>query len=140
MEFEKEPQPKSGSPKIELPTDPELILKLRNKLEEYKSRLAKHKERRKEFSENDPYKSPDQTFSIIADAHYKIAVLEAVLQGGSVDTQKLSDELAKKDETFSPSHFENACAVIDGYCKGETNQFRGGTGLKAETEIPLSEN
>ncbi|MSU54681.1 MAG: hypothetical protein EXS48_02530 [Candidatus Staskawiczbacteria bacterium] len=114
-----------GGPKIELPKDdPELVGKLRTKLEEYKVRLVE-KERK-----IDIYKSPQQRKEITASTRYKVAVLQEVIDNGSVDTQELSNRLAVEDGIFSLEDFENACSVIDSYCRGEAEKNRGGTGLK----------
>ncbi|MBX4200912.1 hypothetical protein KW786_02165 [Candidatus Parcubacteria bacterium] len=137
------PEQAAGGPKIEKPKDDEeeLLRDLVAKLGEYRRRLAGDEKRRAEYSKENPYKSPQETFSIIAETRYKLAVLESVLDNGSVDTHALARELEKQDGVFIAEKFQKACVVIDAYCKGQADQVGGGTGfgVKAVEALKKSE-
>lgn len=109
------------SPIIELPKDEARVSLLDSKLIEYIERLRK-------LREENPYKPPESL--IFIDLEYKIAILGSLLENGSVNTHNISRELNKKFNGFDKARFENACMVIDDYCKTGGEQTRGGTGLK----------
>ena len=116
-------QEKQKSPKIKLPENSEMVQRLQDKLGDYKQRLEY------EESEIDPYKAPETVFSMLVDTRYKIAVLEKLLNDGEVNTFELSKELNDQDGRLDTQAFNNACAVIDDYCKTGGKNVRGGTGL-----------
>ena len=111
------------SPKIELPKDPEIVQKLQSKLKEYKQRLEEKKLKMDEWA------APEQVFPMLVGTKYKIAVLEKVLKDGEIKTFKLSRELEEQDGQFDKHAFNNACTVIEDYCKTGGKNIRGGTGL-----------
>ncbi len=96
---------------LSLPEDPVRKSQLRKKMDEYLFRL----------------KVPlyDHT-----ETTYKIAVLNRLLNAGSVNPVALATELAA-DPTkhFDHAHFYNAVAVIASYCKDGGETAIGGTGL-----------
>ncbi len=105
------------SPIIELPDDPELRQMLEDKLSEYNERLKKN-----------PYLPPESPE--ILDTKHKIAVLEKLLNNGSVNTFDFSRELSEtRGFVFDASFFNNACAVIEDYVKTGGRHTKGGTGL-----------
>lgn len=102
-------------PVIKLPENPEMVERLRAKLEEYRRRLS-----------DDQYKAPYAQ----QDTIYKIAILEKLLEDGVVDTWDLSRELGDKYGWFDVPAFESACGVIDNYAKNWGIGNIGGTGFK----------
>lgn len=132
MPNKRELPPESEGPKIEFPNDPQLVESLRNKLQEYEERLETEEEKNK-------FQPPEVAKSKSADSRYKIAVLKAVLEGGA-DTHSIARQLEREDgEFYDVRAFENACAVIDSYSKGEASKIQGGTGLKSESPTPSPE-
>lgn len=115
--------PERESPKIEFPQDIETVKKMQNKLKDYKQRLESQK------SKIDPHKAPEQVFQMLADTHYKIAVLEKLLLEGSVDAHQLSRELNEKDGQFDIEAFENACGVIEDYSTTGGKRVTGSAGF-----------
>lgn len=100
MESAKSDTQVAESPVIELPasTSPELRARLEAKLEEYKGRV-----------------NPNDPLGADADAVYKIAVLQTLLDNGRVVTYELSRALGRLDPDFDPDLFQNACDVIVDY-------------------------
>ncbi len=123
-ELEKEMgESKQESPSIKLPKNPEVIKKLKNKLEEYKKRLEKIKNSE---DYNNEYNSPEEAFKKTADVYYKIKILEEVLTYGEVKTYEFLSRFKKRDEQFNIEAFENACGVIKDYCDtGGANNIKG---------------
>lgn len=111
---------------IFLPENPQAVEQLENKLKEYKSRFEEIKKSR---GYNDAFKAPEQIFDLIADTHYKIAVLETLLQEKSVNTNELYEKLHGEDHYFNQDSFINACAVINDYCETGGERSKGGTGF-----------
>lgn len=122
-----EKEPKQEGPQIEFPNDPEIVEKLRDKLEEYKSRLESEEEENK-------FQPPEISKPKTADIRYKIAVLEKVLDG-SADTHSIARELQEQDGGFfDKATFENACGVIESYSRSGGKEVKGGTGLSLRKE------
>lgn len=109
--------------KIELPKDPELVSKLKNKLGEYRDRQASEKR------EITHYLAPTERFSMFLEK-YKLAVLEKLLHDGMVDINDLSRELNEKDGKFDEDAYKSACNVIKDYCDTGGENVMLGTGLK----------
>lgn len=98
---------------IILPNDDVLVARLRLKLEEYITRI-------------DPFHAPELQLS----THLKIETLETLLNNHTVDTRKLSLELAEKyGEIFDIALFNNTCDIINDYVKTGGKNLKGGTGL-----------
>lgn len=114
---------------IILPQNENLVEKLRAKLAQYERRLAISQARTNLDSR---YRAPEQLMgSDKIDSKYKIAVLQRVLETGSVDTSILRRELlAEEGEMFNETVFDNACCVIKNYCAGTVERNVGGTGLE----------
>ncbi|MBI1975038.1 MAG: hypothetical protein HYS57_01605, partial [Parcubacteria group bacterium] len=105
------------SPVIVLPDDETRKQQLRDKLTQYKGRVH-------------PYRAPELQMNM--DTICKIAVLERLLCDGQVSTWDLSREMAKTyGSGFDVNAFNNACGVIEDYCKTGGQNLRGGTGLRA---------
>lgn len=119
------PEAKQG-PIIELPTNPSLRQRLEIKLNEYRARLI---DQQKAAT---AYDAPEVILTNTADTRYKIAVLEKLLADGKVDTFALSRELSARDSVFTVDAFDNACRVIEDYCKTGGKHSVGGTGLSPE--------
>ena len=67
------------------------------------------------------------------DAIYKVTVLKRLLQDGQVNTYELSLEMAKvHGSSFDVDVFDNACSVIEDYCKTGGANAHGGTGLTSK--------
>lgn len=115
-------------PKIKIPEDPELVNALRDKLAEYKERLAKQ-------MKNDPYKPPEAFSGTV----YKMEILLKLLKDGEVDMRELSKELGNKYVNLNAGSFNNAYAVIDDYAKTGGGNVLGG-GLKFEQTIDERKN
>ncbi len=119
----------SDRPKITLPVDEELRVRLEKKFREYEWRKVGRGE---EWEHMHP-ELAHKLFEAYRDACYKSDVLRAVLDSEQpVDTQALSLKLAEKyGEGFSVERFCIACEVIASYCGcgDESNPVRGGTGL-----------
>ena len=102
------------SPTIALPTDEARKQQLQDKLEEYRGRM-------------DPYRAPEMQMGTIC----KIAVLEQLLRDGEVNTFELSLEMSKKyGSGFDHNAFNNACGVVEDYCKTGGQNVSRGTGLR----------
>lgn len=99
---------------ISLPTDnPELVVKLKNKLKEYEEREVK----------NNYTEAPIDG--------YKRAVLGRLLRDGIVDVQGLLQEMGEvHTKGIDMRLFNNAVRVIRNYATGQEDSNRGGTGLK----------
>ncbi len=103
------------SPVIVLPENEERKLQLRAKLVEYRSRMQSHQ-------------APEMQM----DAICKATVLRRLLRDGRVNTWELSLEMAETyGSGFSVNVFNNACSVIEDYCKTGGKNVRGGKGLRA---------
>lgn len=103
------------SPVLVLPEDKKRQKQLKIKLAEYKKRL-------------DPYCPLEVEMQM--DTICKITVLERLLQDGQIKTWDISLEMAKTyGSGFNVDLFNNACGVIEGYCKTGGANLRGGTGL-----------
>lgn len=99
--------------KIDRPTDPARLEQLRRKLDEYTNRY-------------NLYRAPELQMHTIC----KIAVLERLLQKGSVDVTELAIELSGKfGSGFNSAAFENACEVIEDYATTGGAKTVRGTGL-----------
>lgn len=99
--------------KLLLPDNETRKKQLQIKLFEYKKRIS-------------PYRAPEMQMSTIC----KISVLERLLKDGQVDTEELSREMFEVyGSGFSVHAFNNACGVIDDYCKTGGKNTHGGTGL-----------
>lgn len=124
------------SPTIRCPNDEALLEKLRNKRTEYVDRLK----------EGHEYTHPGQriTLGLLAgnvgplDSYRKHKLLDKVLDEGEVFTwdftlEAFEDPVLKEfDESYRPlvaDRLQNACAVIDAYCKNDMSEISGGTGL-----------
>lgn len=109
---EPEEAPEKG-PTIVMPEERRSFITI--KLREYETRLETLQARY-------PYKAPFD--SVFAGTHYKIALAKALLKDGRVNTHALQREI-EKDLGFQVigPRYENACTVIDDYCKtgGEHN-------------------
>jgi len=102
------------SPVIVLPEDEARKVQLRRKLEEYKKRML-------------PFRAPEFQMDTIC----KVAVVERLLRDGQVLTWELSREMVKTyGSGFDPNAFNNACGVIEDYCKTSGQNTSGGTGLQ----------
>src|SRR4030042_4226739 len=100
-------------PIIILPEDEAHKQQLHRKLEEYRQRI-------------DPFRHPGLQMSAVC----KKTVLEHLLRDGQVNTWKLSKDMAATHgQTFDIDAFNNACAVIDDYCKTGGKKAQGGTGF-----------
>ncbi|MEK9134808.1 MAG: hypothetical protein AAB451_00665 [Patescibacteria group bacterium] len=103
------------SPVLVLPEDKKRQNQLKIKLAEYKKRL-------------DPYCPPWVEMQM--DTICKKTVLEQLLKNGQIKTWDISLEMAKTyGSGFNVDLFNNACGVIEGYCKTGGANLRGGTGL-----------
>ncbi|MEK7503001.1 MAG: hypothetical protein AAB556_00990 [Patescibacteria group bacterium] len=101
------------SPILVLPKDETRKQQLRKKLAEYRGRI-------------DPSHAPETQMSAIC----KTTVLERLLRDGQVKTYDLSLEMAEMyGSGFDVNKFNNACGVIDDYCKTGGQNVSGGTGL-----------
>ncbi len=90
-------------PIIMLPEDETRRRQLLKKLSEYRERLRQH-----------PFDHPGRQMDVIC----KKTVLERLFRFSQVDTWTLSCEMAKTYEnSFDISAFNNACGVIEDYCK-----------------------
>lgn len=93
---------------ITLPKDPNVVLALVRKKEEYGKRF--------EHTNNPALWNGDEW-----DAFFKFELLKRLFQKGEVDTWELSRELTISfSGIFTTSvlnAFLNACAVVDNYCK-----------------------
>lgn len=102
------------SPVIIFPKDETRQQQLRDKLIEYRGRI-------------DPYLAPERQMDTI----YKIAILERLLHDGRVNIRELSRTMAKTHgSNFDVNLFNNACGVIEDYCKTGGKNLHSGTGLK----------
>lgn len=102
------------SPVIVLPEDETKKEQLRQKLEEYRTRL-------------EPLGAPEMQMDTIC----KIAVLERLLRDSQVNTWDLSREMSKTYGHSLDHHaFNVACGVVADYVKTGGENLRGGTGLK----------
>jgi hypothetical protein len=114
----------SDSPVLVLPDDEERVEQLKRKLEEYRERIAS-------AHRANPNKHPGFINLVMADALYKKEILERLLRDGQVNTWVLSLELGN---TYGPNFdlevFDNACGVIDDYCKTGGASIIRGTGLQ----------
>jgi hypothetical protein len=87
---------------------------LKRKLTEYKKRIAKAKKK-----------------IYVIDAKHKAALLEALLNDGSIDIDNFRESLNDSlQEEFSYTDFERAVFVITDYCDTGGANVWGGTGLK----------
>ena len=88
----------------------ERVQQLRKKLAEYKVRV-------------DSFRAPELQMDTIC----KKTVLERLLRDGQVNTWELSREMLKTyGSGFDPWAFNNACGVVEDYCKtGGQNVFGG---------------
>ena len=109
-------------PIIELPVDPQTVEKLRRKLAEYKDRLE-------QFKKDNIHKHPELVLLETTDTRYKIAVLEKVIEGNG-DAWTIGREIDKQDGNLDLLVFQNACGVIEDYCKTGGNKTIRSTGLK----------
>lgn len=101
-------------PIIVFPTDETRQQQLRNKLVEYRGRIH-------------PYLAPERQMDTIC----KIVILERLLHDGRVNTGELSREMAKTHESsFDVNLFNNACHVIEDYCKTGGQNVYSGMGKK----------
>lgn len=99
--------------KLLLPDNETRKQQLKSKLVEYKERVSL-------------YRAPELQMGVIC----KITVLERLLQDGQVNTHELSREMFETyGSGFSVHAFNNACGVIDDYCKTGGKNTSGGTGL-----------
>lgn len=109
------------------PEDLKLVARLGLKLQEYTNRL--------ETMEMDPgnrYKSPEHP--IFWATLYKIALLKAVLEEGSVDTHEMSMTFYEKG-MINIKIFNGAAGAIHDYCLTGGKNVSDGTGLP-ELENP----
>ena len=112
-----------SSPVITKPEDKELLAKLERKLIEYEKRVA---QTQGTMHPELAYKTSHH----YRDSLYKSSVLRELLTKGKVKTHDFSLELAKRFcESFDVDGFNNACAVVEAYCKQQSNILHGGTGL-----------
>jgi len=107
--------------RIVLPPDKYTQKVLRDKLEEYESRLNRRK--RELFTHSESF--------IRANLHaiYKHAILERLLKEGEIDTFSFSLELQRLHGFFDILNYADAVAVINDYCTTGGRNVRGGTGL-----------
>lgn len=104
----------SKSPVIELPKDSMRVEQLRMKLEEYRRRVFQGRW------------SAEELF----DLYLRIVLLEKLFAEGRVNTWGFAEELCGRFGGYPPRQvFNQACAVIDDYCKTGGVNNRGGTGL-----------
>ncbi|MFH1780784.1 MAG: hypothetical protein ABH841_02170, partial [Candidatus Nealsonbacteria bacterium] len=68
---------------------------------------------------------------------YKIVILERLLRDGQVKISELVREMSEIYANFNIDNFQDACAVIDDYCKTGGKNLFDGTGLPA-LEIGLT--
>lgn len=101
------------SPVIFLPMDEVRKQQFRDKLTEYKGRMH-------------PYCAPEMQMNTIC----KINVMERLLRDGQVNTWELSREMVETYGNIDVNEFNNACDIIDDYCKTGGANIHGGTGLK----------
>ena len=97
---------------ITLPEDKDKVRRLRLKLEEYKTRLSE-------------YSPPEAQFGTIC----KIAVLETLLEKGTVDVPALWENLRGKYVDLPPYKFIDVVEVINCYATGQEDTVHSGTGL-----------
>ena len=107
---------------IKKPEDPELLLKLEEKLREYQNRL----ESVRPLYEADP--RDENNNNKYHDALYKFVILGTLLNEGLVDESKILHELSDLHKGVNTGAFDMALKVIKAYVEGG-NVF-GGTGLK----------
>lgn len=107
------------SPVIVLPNDEMRKRQLEDKLKEYKGR-------------KDPHRHP----ALQMDTICKIEVLERLLRDGKVVTWDLSREMAKTyGDSLDVDALDNACFVIEDYCKTGGKSIDGGTGLRTPEQM-----
>ena len=107
---------------ITLPQDTQVVLQLRKKLESYIARLN-----RQGSKSDDP--SSREFRESIADTRYKIKLLSALFEGGSVDIFYLSTRIRDEDGEIFEDAFRNASGVIRDYAETGGKNVIGGAGL-----------
>lgn len=104
---------------IVLPTDETRKQQLRDKLVEYKKRMV-------------PYRAPEMQMNTIC----RTTVLEQLLCDSRVNTWELSQKMAETyGSGFDVNAFNEACGVIEDYCKTGGRNLRGGTGLRVPEQV-----
>lgn len=97
--------PQECPPLIKCPDNPEYLTLLGQKREEYQRRIGIHK-----------WLAPEQL--PLQDAMLKHFIANAVLTTGQVDTTSLREKVrADLGSAFNDQVFDNACRVIDEYCR-----------------------
>ncbi len=97
---------------------------LLTKLGEYEARLTRYEteEALAPPDKNAGFRSPEEGIKIALERKigtlYKIAIVAALLKTGVVNTWELSRELAEKYGFYEVERFNNACGVVNAYCKG----------------------
>ncbi len=101
---------------IELPEDSKRVKALGAKLEEYRGRLGQER-----------YKALDMQQHMT----YRIAMLETLLETGTVNTLDLSRKLKDEHPDFNVEVFASSCRIIEDYVNTGGKETHGGTGLKS---------
>ena len=116
------------SPKLILPEDEKKVNQLRRKLIEYATRVEYYK---KSLEKENPFMHPELIESLYKQSseYSKLAVLSELLLNRKLDTYIFSLEL-QKEKAFNIKNYNNACGVIDDYCKTGGENCWSGTGLK----------
>ncbi len=107
-------------PLLTLPKDEEVRKALQEKLVKYRTRLQGYGR----------YGSTDaEAAEIIADARFKIAIIEALFAKGSVNAPHLFLELITADRRASGDRFRRAFLTIQAYVTGNAGKVTGGDGF-----------
>jgi len=129
------------SPTLILPNNEKRVSQLRDKMKEYAQRFENYK---RDLQEQNEYWHPEQVelFSKQSSSYTKLAVLSELFLEENINTADFSLELGRKlknefegttGRTFNvelySEHYNQACAIIDDYCKTGGANCRGGTGL-----------
>ncbi|NQT50111.1 hypothetical protein HQ571_05440 [Candidatus Kuenenbacteria bacterium] len=101
--------PPDKSPVIELPVDDLKVRELQAKRDDYLERLKTHK--------SEQYR---------LDLTYRIELIESLLREKRVETWDFCHLIVTREGSINGQAFDNACAVVDDYCKtGGAQTIRG---------------
>lgn len=111
---------------IQLPKNQDLVERLRKKLVQYAQRASDLVD---QIKEENPYWHPELVVQnyCITNQFYKLAVLSELLEKREIGAQAFSLELAEEYNVFDINNFNQACGVIDDYCRTGGAHAQGGT-------------
>jgi uridine kinase len=117
---------------LELPEDETRISKLKRKAKEYEKRVEDY---RKKIEEKEPYQHPGLIEIQLKKSqdYMNFTILSKLLSVKRLETNSFSLELNKKGliiDKESLERYNQACAIIDDYCKTGGTNAQNGTRLK----------